>query len=82
MKIIFTFFMVFTGALVAHQQEGVMRIYLPTKAKDFSMILLDTTDNKPVTKEIYNWIQPFIKVQKANLAKASKSNKKIGFING
>lgn len=69
-----------TRALGVNDKD-VIRLYLPTDSKSFSMILLDVKQNKPLTKEIYNFIQPFREVNGTKLAKAAKLNKKVGFVN-
>ena len=73
--------MIAPNILFAIGQKETIRIYLPTDAKSFSMILLDTKQNKSITQEIYSFIKPFRDVNTTKLAKAANLDKKIGFIN-
>lgn len=79
-KLFFIFLVISTNTLVAKQEKGVARVYMPTKPRNFSMILLNKIDNKPISKDIYGSIQPYIEVKKKYLAKASNLAKKVGFI--
>ena len=80
-KVILTLIMIAPHILFASAQKDTSRIYLPTDPTSFSMILLDTKLNKPVTKEIYNFIESFREVNATKLAKAANLDKKVGFIN-